>query len=203
MDGIDNEHSYLKDFVFSPDSYEMIDHFLFGYVISKENCYSPEIKEVSAHELDPFVLPQDDFQQGIKRNAAYYFTTIICKDQLTTTRLTREGYWNAFGNQTQILYEDEVIGFKQKFSFYKGNPPNGTSTNWVMSEYKLNPSVYLQAKAEEDSDLMNKIQTCVLSRIKRIDEVEKTTFSVGACVAVCVGVVLQFAALLHLELTIT
>ncbi|ONK78412.1 uncharacterized protein A4U43_C02F18500 [Asparagus officinalis] len=54
-------------------------------------------------------------------------------------RAAASGYWKATGTDKPIVASrgNENIGFKKALVFYKGKPPKGVKTNWIMHEYRL------------------------------------------------------------------
>ncbi|CAK9154463.1 unnamed protein product [Ilex paraguariensis] len=54
-------------------------------------------------------------------------------------RAAASGYWKATGTDKPILSSNasQCIGVKKALVFYKGRPPKGTKTNWMMYEYRL------------------------------------------------------------------
>lgn len=57
-------------------------------------------------------------------------------------RAAASGYWKATGTDKIILasgngVSHENIGVKKALVFYKGKPPKGIKTNWIMHEYRL------------------------------------------------------------------
>lgn len=61
-------------------------------------------------------------------------------------RAAASGYWKATGTDKVIVSStmsasgaggQENIGVKKALVFYKGRPPKGVKTNWIMHEYRL------------------------------------------------------------------
>ena len=54
-------------------------------------------------------------------------------------RAAGSGYWKATGTDKPILAPGgaHCLGVKKALVFYKGRPPKGTKTNWIMHEYRL------------------------------------------------------------------
>ena len=55
-------------------------------------------------------------------------------------RAAGSGYWKATGTDKVIQtsgLQKESIGVKKALVFYKGRPPKGAKTNWIMNEYRL------------------------------------------------------------------
>ena len=57
-------------------------------------------------------------------------------------RAAASGYWKATGTDKNIVASlaggvREHFGVKKALVFYKGKPPKGVKTNWIMHEYRL------------------------------------------------------------------
>ena len=57
-------------------------------------------------------------------------------------RAAASGYWKATGTDKPIVTSkgNENIGLKKVLVFYRGKPPRGIKTNWIMHEYRLSES---------------------------------------------------------------
>jgi len=64
-------------------------------------------------------------------------------------RAAGSGYWKATGTDKPIhdSATGEGVGVKKALVFYKGRPPRGTKTNWIMHEYRLAAANPLAAAA--------------------------------------------------------
>lgn len=54
-------------------------------------------------------------------------------------RAAASGFWKATGTDKPILtlFGTKSIGVKKALVFYKGRPPKGYKTDWIMHEYRL------------------------------------------------------------------
>lgn len=70
---------------------------------------------------------------------AYYFVDLKEEINEYLIRPTRSGYWTTTETDKKIYKRSLVVGFMKTLVFYKGTPPYGRETPWVMHEYNLNP----------------------------------------------------------------
>jgi len=74
----------------------------------------------------------------------YFFSTKEAKypNGNRSNRATNSGYWKATGLDKQIMNSKshEVVGMKKTLVFYRGKPPHGSRTDWIMHEYRLTSS---------------------------------------------------------------
>lgn len=81
-------------------------------------------------------------------------------------RAAASGYWKATGTDKPILSTvgKENIGVKKALVFYKGRPPKGVKTNWIMHEYRLAeaPNSCKPMRLKESSMRVRKL-SCLLS----------------------------------------
>jgi hypothetical protein len=63
-------------------------------------------------------------------------------------RAAGSGYWKATGTDKPIHDNatGESVGVKKALVFYKGRPPKGTKTSWIMHEYRLAAASPLAAR---------------------------------------------------------
>ena len=71
----------------------------------------------------------------------YFFSTREAKypNGNRSNRATVSGYWKATGIDKQIVASkgNQVVGMKKTLVFYRGKPPHGSRTDWIMHEYRL------------------------------------------------------------------
>uniref|UniRef100_A0A0C9QWY9 TSA: Wollemia nobilis Ref_Wollemi_Transcript_2341_3023 transcribed RNA sequence n=1 Tax=Wollemia nobilis TaxID=56998 RepID=A0A0C9QWY9_9CONI len=54
-----------------------------------------------------------------------------------TSRATEAGYWKTTGRDRKISSRSTSLGVRKAMVFYKGRPPRGEKTEWLMHEYRL------------------------------------------------------------------
>jgi hypothetical protein len=78
---------------------------------------------------------------GDLEHERYFFSTREAKypNGNRSNRATGSGYWKATGIDKQIMTSKghQVVGMKKTLVFYRGKPPHGTRTDWIMHEYRL------------------------------------------------------------------
>jgi hypothetical protein len=71
----------------------------------------------------------------------YFFTPRDRKypNGVRPNRAAGSGYWKATGTDKPIHdgATGQSVGVKKALVFYKGRPPKGTKTSWIMHEYRL------------------------------------------------------------------
>lgn len=163
------ENSFLKlppGFRFHPTDEELVVHYLKRKVQSLHLPVS--IPEAEVCKSDPWDLPGDVEQER------YLFSTTEIKypNGKRANRTTTSGYWKATGLDKKILdsTNKKVVGLKKTLVFYRGKPPKGYKTNWIMHEYKLsNPTQGMESWVLCRLFLKKKARKC-----EEKDEVEKT-----------------------------
>lgn len=121
-------------FRFHPTDEELVLQYLKRKAFS---CPLPAsiIAEVDVCKSDPWDLPGDLEQER------YFFSTREAKypNGNRSNRATGSGYWKATGIDKQIVTSrgNQVVGMKKTLVFYRGKPPHGSRTDWIMHEYRL------------------------------------------------------------------
>ncbi|OVA17424.1 NAC domain [Macleaya cordata] len=169
-------------FRFHPTDEELVQQYLKRKVFA---CPLPAsiIPELNVCKYDPWNLPGDSEQER------YFFSTREAKypNGNRPNRATGSGYWKATGIDKKIVAfrSNQVVGMKKTLVFYRGKPPNGTRTDWIMHEYRLvdigtTTSNILQRKINSSQNHMMQIGDWVLCRIflkkrnnKKDDEIDE------------------------------
>lgn len=92
----------------------------------------------------------------------YFFSTREAKypNGNRSNRATGSGYWKATGIDKQIVTSrgNHVVGMKKTLVFYRGKPPHGSRTDWIMHEYRLVTTASAHTKASNDAPEKNSSQ---------------------------------------------
>ncbi|GAY36695.1 hypothetical protein CUMW_023860 [Citrus unshiu] len=123
-------------FRFHPTDEELIVHYLRNQATSRP-CPVSIIPEVDIYKFDPWQLPE---KAEFGEKEWYFFSPRDRKYPNGTrpNRATVSGYWKATGTDKAIYGGSKYLGVKKALVFYKGRPPKGIKTDWIMHEYRLN-----------------------------------------------------------------
>lgn len=136
------ESNLPPGFRFHPTDEELILHYLSKKVASIPLPVSI-IAEVDIYKLDPWDLPA---KATFGEKEWYFFSPRDRKypNGARPNRAAASGYWKATGTDKTIVTSlhgggttQDNIGVKKALVFYKGRPPKGVKTNWIMHEYRL------------------------------------------------------------------
>ncbi|NP_001151613.1 uncharacterized LOC100285247 [Zea mays] len=124
-------------FRFHPTDEELILHYLRNRAASAP-CPVPIIADVDIYKFDPWDLPA----KALYGDGEYYFFSPRDRkypNGIRPNRAAGSGYWKATGTDKPIhdAATGEGVGVKKALVFYKGRPPRGSKTNWIMHEYRL------------------------------------------------------------------
>ncbi|XWS73570.1 hypothetical protein CRYUN_Cryun02cG0140500 [Craigia yunnanensis] len=137
----ENDDDYLDSF---PPGYRFcpLDEELVLYYLKKRVMNEPlpqnRIMEVNLYHHNPEKLAEQYKQYGEKE---WYFFTPRDKKYRNGTRPNRaagDGYWKATGADREVKFKGQVVGYRKALVFYRGKPPKGDKTNWIMHEYRVN-----------------------------------------------------------------
>uniref|UniRef100_A0A6N2NBE2 NAC domain-containing protein n=1 Tax=Salix viminalis TaxID=40686 RepID=A0A6N2NBE2_SALVM len=138
MQGKNNSGQLPPGFRFHPTDEELIVYYLRNQATSRP-CPASIIPEFDIYKFDPWQLPE---KAEFGENEWYFFTPLDRKypNGVRPNRATLSGYWKATGTDKAIHSGSKYVGVKKALVFYKGRPPKGTKTDWIMQEYRLNDS---------------------------------------------------------------
>ncbi|CAL9113599.1 unnamed protein product [Musa textilis] len=132
-----NPASLPPGFRFHPTDEELILHYLRNRA-SASPCPVPIIAEVDIYKYDPWDLPA---KAAYGDREWYFFSPRDRKypNGFRPNRAAASGYWKATGTDKPIhaTHGNESVGVKKALVFYRGRPPKGVKTNWIMHEYRL------------------------------------------------------------------
>ncbi|KAI3687907.1 hypothetical protein L1987_81610 [Smallanthus sonchifolius] len=177
-------------FRFHPTDEELIVHYLQKKVTSTALPASI-FAEIELYKYDPWQLP---YKALFGEDEWYFFAPRDRKypNGLRPNRMAGSGYWKATGTDRPILglCNENIVGVKKALVFYKGRPPRGDKTDWIMHEYRLLDSVVCGSSKPKESMRLDdwvlcrvKQKTCTTRNLyedrygQRIPEPEKSTIS--------------------------
>ncbi|GJN10651.1 hypothetical protein PR202_ga28763 [Eleusine coracana subsp. coracana] len=133
----EEEQQLPPGFRFHPTDEELILHYLRNRAASLP-CPVPIIADVDIYKFDPWDLPC----KAVYGDGEWYFFSPRDRkypNGIRPNRAAGSGYWKATGTDKPIHESGtgESVGVKKALVFYKGRPPKGTKTNWIMHEYRL------------------------------------------------------------------
>ncbi|ONK80121.1 uncharacterized protein A4U43_C01F14100 [Asparagus officinalis] len=125
-------------FRFHPTDQELITHYLSKKVTSSQTPATSIIADVDIYKFNPWELPD----KGLFGEGEWFFFSPRDRKYPNGSRPNRSagsGYWKATGVDKPIIATggSQCLGVKKSLVFYKGRPPKGTKTDWVMHEYRL------------------------------------------------------------------
>ncbi|KAK2972143.1 hypothetical protein RJ640_007204 [Escallonia rubra] len=124
-------------FRFHPSDEELIMHYLKNKATSSPLPASI-IAEVELYKFNPWELPK----KALFGDEEWYFFTPRDRkypNGVRPNRMAASGYWKATGTDKPIFSScgAKIIGVKKALVFYKGRPPRGAKTDWIMDEYRV------------------------------------------------------------------
>ncbi|XWS64811.1 hypothetical protein CRYUN_Cryun05aG0035900 [Craigia yunnanensis] len=168
------QSSLPPGFRFHPTDEELILHYLKKKVNSSPIPVSI-IADVDIYKFDPWDLPA---KAAFGEKEWYFFSPRDRKypNGARPNRAAASGYWKATGTDKVIVTSSTVaggggvqenLGVKKVLVFYKGRPPKGIKTNWIMHEYRLakNPNPNYNNRPVKSKDCSMRLDDWVLCRI--------------------------------------
>nr|QIM56793.1 NAC domain-containing protein 10-1 [Phyllostachys edulis] len=149
-------------FRFHPTDEELIVHYLMNQAASMA-CPVPIIAEVSIYKCNPWDLPA----KALFGEDEWYFFSPRDRKYPNGARpnwAAGSGYWKATGTDKPVLSTptSENIGVKKALVFYRGKPPKGVKTDWIMHEYLLTATT---SKSKQRTGSSMRLDDWVLCRI--------------------------------------
>ncbi|MBA0861463.1 hypothetical protein Goshw_028056 [Gossypium schwendimanii] len=183
------QSSLPPGFRFHPTDEELILHYLKKKITSSPFPVSI-IADVDIYKFDPWDLPD---KAAFGEKEWYFFSPRDRKypNGARPNRAAASGYWKATGTDKVIVTSSmadrrgevqENIGVKKALVFYKGRPPKGMKTNWIMHEYRLadNPNSNFNNRPLKPKDSSMRLDDWVLCRIYKKSNALSSTTAIGA-----------------------
>lgn len=177
------QSSLPPGFRFHPTDEELILHYLKKKVSSIPFPVSI-IADVDIYKFDPWDLPA---RAPFGEKEWYFFSPRDRKypNGARPNRAAASGYWKATGTDKVIIGSSmavsgggmqENIGVKKALVFYKGRPPKGIKTNWIMHEYRLTDTANNNNnRPVKTKDSSMRLDDWVLCRIYKKSHASTTT----------------------------
>ncbi|XP_022764266.1 NAC transcription factor 29-like [Durio zibethinus] len=152
----ERDEAFLKSmppgYRFKPRDDELVNYYLKRKVYHKP-LPPNRIREVHLYNYDPETLTEESNKSSDGAVNEWFFFTPRHRKYPNGKRPGRgagNGYWKATGADKHIKYKGDLVGFKKTLVFYKGKPPKGDKTSWIMHEYVLsNPPAIQRAGADD------------------------------------------------------
>ncbi|XP_050369124.1 NAC transcription factor 32-like [Argentina anserina] len=151
------QDAFLKSFPpgyrFNPRDDELVQHYLLKKILN-EPLPPNKIMEVNLYRHNPETLAENYETYGEKE--WYFFTPRDRKyrNGRRPNRAAGDGYWKATGADKFIWSGRVKIGCRKALVFYRGKPPKGKKTSWIMHEYRV-PESHTTKRTENDMRLDN------------------------------------------------
>ncbi|CAL5376617.1 unnamed protein product [Camellia sinensis] len=121
---------------FNPKDAELIVNYL-NRKINHQTLPINKIHDVHLYKFNPQYLSEN--YKPYEEKEWYFFTPRDrkYKNGKRPNRAAGDGYWKATGTDKTVRFMGADVGFETALVFYKGRPPKGEKTNWIMHEYRL------------------------------------------------------------------
>ncbi|KAG0484747.1 hypothetical protein HPP92_008826 [Vanilla planifolia] len=165
--GLMSSH-FPPGFRFHPTDEELIMQYLWKKATASLPSEWAIITDIDLYKFNPWELPEKAlFGQG----EWFFFSPRDRKypNGVRPNRAAASGYWKATGTDKPILATGgtQCIGVKKALVFYKGRPPKGTKTEWVMQEYRLLDSMAPSPVQKQKGSM--RLDDWVLCRVRQKD----------------------------------
>nr|DAD45239.1 TPA_asm: hypothetical protein HUJ06_003469 [Nelumbo nucifera] len=163
-------------FRFTPSDEELVVFYL-QKMLLEERLPANKIEVVSLYDYSPQALTEK--HKPYVRQKEWYFFTHRDRKYRNGSRPNRsagDGYWKATGADKSIYSNGVHVGYKKALVFYKGKPPKGEKTNWIMHEYRI--AEYINPRPKEKRHDM-RLDDFVLCKIYKKPEKSATTRVAG------------------------
>ncbi|XP_022899439.1 NAC domain-containing protein 68-like [Olea europaea var. sylvestris] len=144
--------------VFHPNDAQILD--LLIKKIKNEKLPRNLVKLGNIYEIDPEKLA--DNYGKFSTEIWYLFTLRDRKYQNENINVsTVDGYWQVKGDDVNVEYNGETVGFHKIFQFYKGKPGSSKKTSWIMYEFRaidpLPPQYNVEGRTKLDDWVLCRI----------------------------------------------
>lgn len=138
-------------FRFHPTDVELVQYYLKRKILRKK-LHIDAIAVVDIYKFSPWDLPAKSYLRT--RDLEWYFFCPRDKKHpkgARTNRATENGFWKTTGKDRLISYDSRAVGMKKTLVFHLGRAPQGTRTDWVIHEYRLEDKQLADADIRQDT----------------------------------------------------
>lgn len=166
-----NSSDLPPGFRFHPTDEELIMYYLRNQTTSRP-CPVSIIPEIDIYKFDPWELPE---KAGFGENEWYFFSPRDRKypNGARPNRAAVSGYWKATGTDKSIHSGSKYVGVKKALVFYKGKPPKGIKTDWIMHEYRIMSDSTRQISRQNGSMRLDDWVLCRIYKKKSMGRTEE------------------------------
>ncbi|KAL9334529.1 hypothetical protein Peur_071710 [Populus x canadensis] len=147
---------------FSPNNDDLIVYYLKRKILGQQ-LPADVIPTTDVYASSPDKLPLDDFKGG-EANEWFFFSNRSKDDD---TIALDGGYYEIDPEGAgPITWEGKIVGYVKTLNFYQGSSPNGTETEWMVEEFRINPEFV--PINNNDRSTREKIENLVACKISRV-----------------------------------
>ncbi|XP_020575252.1 NAC transcription factor 29-like [Phalaenopsis equestris] len=154
-------------FRFHPTDQELINCYLTQKLTASLPSDWNVITDIDLYKFNPWELPDKAF---FGEGEWFFFSPRERKypNGVRPNRAAGVGYWKATGTDKPIISagSSRCIGVKKALVFYKGRPPKGIKTEWVMHEYRLLDLMVAPPQSQKHKGSM-RLDDWVLCRVRQ------------------------------------
>ncbi|XP_065851248.1 NAC domain-containing protein 1-like [Euphorbia lathyris] len=165
-------NSFPPGYRFKPHDEELVVYYLKKKIFN-EDLPRNRIKEVELYKYNPETLAAKYKANG--EDEWYFFTPRDRKypNGDRPNRAAGDGFWKATGADKAIKFKGKKVGLKKSLVFYRGKPPRGEKTDWIMYEFKLIGAPKRTKVSQTDMKLDDWVLCKIRKKEKRKDKSDK------------------------------
>ncbi|XVF23984.1 hypothetical protein REPUB_Repub13aG0087200 [Reevesia pubescens] len=163
----EDEEAFLKSlppgYRFKPFDGELVNYYLKRKIYNKP-LPTNRIRDVELYKYNPETLTEISNNKSSNGtiNEWYFFTPRDRKyrNGKRPDRAAGDGFWKATGADKPVMWKGNLVGLKKTLVFYRGKPPKGKKTNWIMHEYVLSNPPAIERTSNGDDMQLDKWVLC-------------------------------------------
>lgn len=150
----------LPGFRFHPTDAELVLYYLKRKIQGRLSKSQAVISEVDIYKFAPWELPEKSCLQS--KDLEWYFfcprNNKYSHGNRTNRAATGIGYWKPTGQDRPVINKKQTVGKRRTLVFHTGKSPDGTRTDWVMHEFRIeNSDELVNAGFKQDAYVLCKV----------------------------------------------